>query len=65
MTVDTKRQIWDSSTIRHPSDLALNDQASIDEEAEVTFGTVTCDFYWLICNLRVSYPDAPIYLVLA
>ena len=60
-----KRQIWDSSTIRHPSDLVLNDQTPIDEEAEVTFGTAKYDFYWLIYNLRISYPKAPIFLALA
>ena len=63
--VDTKRKIWDSSTIRHPSDLVLNDQTPIDEEAEATFGTAKYAFYWFIYILRVSYPDAPIYLVLA
>ena len=63
--VDMKRQIWDSSTIRHPSDLVLDDQTPIDEEAEVTFGTVKYGFYWLIYNLRVRYPEAPIYLSLA
>ena len=63
--VDTKRQIWDSSTIRHQSDQVLNDQTPIDEDAEVTFGTAKYDFYWLIYNLRVSYPDTSIYLALA
>ena len=63
--VDMKRQSWDSSTIRHPSDLVLNDQTPIDEEAEMTFGTAKYNFYWLIYNLKVSHPDAPIYLALA
>ena len=52
--VNMKTQIWDSSTIRYPSDLVLNDQTTIDEEAEVIFGTAKYDFYWSIYNLRVS-----------
>ena len=63
--VDMKRQIWDSSTKRHPLDLVLNDYTPTTEEAEVTFGTAKLEFYWLIYNMRVSFPEAPILLALA
>ena len=38
---------------------------STDNEPEVIFGTAKKSFYWLMYNLRLSYPEAPILLVLA
>ena len=40
-------------------DLVLNDQTPTTDEAEVTFGTAKLDFYWLIYNMRISFPDSP------
>ena len=48
-----------------PLDVVLNDYTPVDNEPEVTFGTAKTDFYWLIYNLRISYPEAPILLALA
>ena len=63
--VDMKRQKCDSYTKGHPLDLVLNDHTPTTEEAEVTFGTAKLEFYWLIYNMRVSFPEAPIFLALA
>ena len=46
-------------------DVVLNDYTSVENEPEVTFGTAKTDFYWLIYNLRISYPETPILLALA
>ena len=43
----------------------MNNIPPTEEEAEVTFGFVKLLFYWLIYNLRVSFPDEVIYLALA
>ena len=48
-----------------PLDVVLNDYTSVENEPEVTFGTAKTDFYWLIYNLRISYPETPILLALA
>ena len=59
------RIVWDGTTKTSPLDIVLNDYTPIDNEPEVTFGTAKHDFYWLIYNLRISYPNAPILLALA
>ena len=59
------RVVWDGSTKFEPLDVVLNDYTPVDNEPEVTFGTAKRDFYWLIYNLRVSYPEASILLALA
>ena len=43
----------------------MSDHALPEDEAEIKFCTAKYDFYWLIYNLRVSYPEASILLVLA
>ena len=43
----------------------MNNMTPTEEEAEVTFGLVKILFYWLMYNLRVSFPDEVIYLALA
>ena len=45
-------------------DIVMNNMTPTEEEAEVTFGLVKILFYWLIYNLRVSFPDDVIYLAL-
>ena len=57
--------MWDGSTKFEPLDVVVNDYTPIDNEPEVTFGTAKMAFYWLIYNLRASYPEAPILLELA
>ena len=43
----------------------MNDHTPTDDEAEIDFGTAKYDFYWLIYNMRVSYPESSILLALA
>ena len=57
--------IWDGSIIYTPMDIVTNKLTPIEEEAEVIFGPVKILFYWLIYNLRVSFPDEVIVLALA
>ena len=45
--------------------MVMNDHTPTDDEAEIDFGTAKYDFYWLIYNMRVSYPEASILLALA
>ena len=59
------RLVWDGSTMYTPMDIVMNNMTSTEEEAEVTFGLVKILFYWLIYNLRVSFPDEVIFLALA
>ena len=40
----------------------MHDYTPTDNEPEVTFGTAATAFYWLIYNLRASYPESPILL---
>ena len=63
--VDLKRLVWDGSTKRSPTDMVMNDCTPTDDEADIDVGTAKCDFYWLIYNLRVSYPEDSILLALA
>lgn len=63
--VDLKRLVWDGSTKRSPTDMVMNDHTPTDDEAEIDFGTAKYDFYWLIYNMRVSYPESSILLALA
>ena len=65
MKDDKGRVVWDGSTKFEPLDVVMNDYTPVDNEPEVTFGTAKRDFYWLLYNLRVSYPEAPILLALA
>ena len=55
------RVVRDGTTKIDPWDIVMNDYTSVDNEPEVTFGTSKTAFYWLIYNLRASYPDAPIF----
>ena len=55
----------DGSTKRSPTDVIMNDHTLTEDEADIDFGTEKYDFYWLIYNLRVSYPEASILLALA
>ena len=59
------RLVWDGSTMYTPMDIVMNNMTPTEEEAEVTFRLVKILFYWLIYNLRVSFPDEVIYLALA
>ena len=59
------RVVWDGSTKFDPLDVVMNDYTPTENEPEVTFGTAKKSFYWLIYNLRVSYPKLPILLALA
>ena len=59
------RIVWDGTTKMSPLDIVLNEYTPIDNEPEVNFGTAKHDFYWLIYNLRISYPNTPILLALA
>ena len=59
------RVVWDGSMKLEPLGVVMNDYTPTDNEPEVTFGTAKKSFYWLICNLRVSYPEAPTLLALA
>ena len=59
------RLVWDGSTMYTPMDIVMNNITSTEEEAEVTFGLVKILFYWLIYNLRASFPDEVIFLALA
>ena len=63
--VDMKRQVWDGSTKRSPDDIVMNDHTPTVDEPEIDFGTAKHEFYWLIYNLRASYPEASILLALA
>ena len=45
--------------------MVMNDHTPTDDEAEIDFGTAKYDFYWLIYNMRVSYPESSILLALA
>ena len=47
-----------------PMDVVVKNMTPTEEEAEVTFGLVNILFYWLIYNLRVSFPDKVVYLAL-
>ena len=60
-----ERVVWDGSTNFDPLDVVINDYTPTENEPEVTFGTAKNSFYWLIYNLRVSYPELPILLALA
>ena len=59
------RVVWDGTTKIEYWDTVMNDYTSIDNEAEITFGTAKMEFYWLIYNMRVSFPEASIFLALA
>ena len=59
------RVVWDGSTKLEPLDVVMNDYTPTDNEPEVTFGTSKIAFYWLIYNMRASFPDTPIFLALA
>ena len=59
------RIVWDGSTKLEALDVVMNDYTPIDNEPEVTFGTSKTAFYWLIYNMRASFPDTPIFLALA
>ena len=58
------RQIWDSSTIRAPMDIVMNDITTTEDEAEIIFGMGWILFKCYLYNLRSSFPDAVIYLAL-
>ena len=58
------RVVWDGSTKLEPLDVVMNDYTPIENEPEVTFGTAKIAFYWLIYNMRASFPDTPIFLAL-
>ena len=57
--------MWDGSTIFEPLDVVMNDYTPTGNEPEVTFETAEKSFYWLIYNMRESYPELPILLALA
>ena len=59
------RVVWDGSTKLDALDVVMNDYTPIENEPEVTFGTAKIAFYWLIYNMRASFPDTPIFLALA
>ena len=60
-----KRQVWDDTIKILPTDMVMNDHTTTEDEAEIDFGTAKYEFYWLIYNMRVSYPEASILLALA
>ena len=63
--VDVKRLVCDGSIKRSPTDMVMIDYTPTNDEADIDFGTAKYDFYWLIYNLRVSYPEDSILLALA
>ena len=63
--VEKLRAIWDRTTRLTPEDVVANDQTPTKDEAEITFGMVKVLFYWMWFTMRVSFPEAGIFLVLA
>ena len=56
------RPVFDSTSRPEPWSMAVNDWTSKDDEGDVTFpGSFTrfCQWIW---NLRITYPNEPIYL---
>ena len=60
-----RRVVRDRSKEFDPLDVVMNDYTPTENEPEVTFKTAKKAFYWLLYNLRVSYPELPILLALA
>ena len=58
--VDMKRQVWDGTTKILPTDMVMNDHTPTEDEAEIDFGIAKYEFYWLVYNMKVNYPEASI-----
>ncbi len=59
------RVIFDASTQTTPNEVVLNHITSTNLEAEIDVGQANMKFLVNIYNWRVSFPNKPIYLVLA
>lgn len=45
--------------------MVMNDHTPTEDEADIDFESAKYGFYWLIYNLRISFPNTPILLTLA
>ena len=59
------RVVWDGTTKIEWDDVVLNEISQSEGEPEVTFGMAKVLFYQYVYNLRVSFPNEPIFLALA
>ena len=59
------RVVWDGTTKIESDDVVMNEVSRSEGEPEVTFGMAKVLFYQYVYNLRVSFPDEPIFLALA
>lgn len=59
------RVVWDGSTKRTPMDVVMNEETSLDDELEITFGNSKTLFLTNIYNMRISHPLEQILLALA
>ncbi len=57
--------IFDALTKGHPHKVVLNDVATTEFEANITFGAAKLELLQRIYNWRVSHPKSKIYLALA
>lgn len=61
----TPRTVWDATTTKDPEDYVLNEVIDTELEAEITFGDVEKVFLRHLYLMRITYPDADIYIAMA